>query len=175
MYKISEIEKTYPNWYDKNHSLSKEDQQWIWENMALPQEDEQRLRELQTNNVIVNGSVNGGRKFRVNSDEKLTKLQANVELNGTNSKTPAKEIAFYLETLFGHWEEKPDHWLYIAQHYTPKTIISVRSQMVKAFLRGDVSIKNPGAYFTSVIKHRPTRKNFTKRFSEKKYGDLSKK
>lgn len=161
LYKISEIEKIYPDWYKKDSPLPYDDQKFIWENTPLSPEDEQKLRGTATSeNVNLNGSVNGGRKLIENSEENITKLQANTRLNLTNWRTPAKEIAFYLEALFGRWEKKHNHWLYIAQHYTPKTIRSVRSQMIKSFNRGDISIITPGAYFTSIIKKKGKRKIF---------------
>src|SRR5688572_18798112 len=112
IYNISEIEKLYPNWYNKEHELSYDDQKFIWENTPLSSEDEQRIQRVGTiGNVNLNGSVNGGRKLIENSEANITKLQANTRLNLTSWRTPAKEIAFYLEALFGHWEKKPNHWL----------------------------------------------------------------
>jgi len=112
--------------------------------------------------VIVNGSVNGGRKLQENTNQNLTKSDAIKELNLATSRTPPKEIALYLETLFGQWEEKPDHWLFMAQRYTPKTLRGVRSQMLKAHLRGDITILTPGAYFTHIVKQKIKRKAFRK-------------
>lgn len=160
LYKISDIEKLYPDWYDKEFPLSYDDQKFIWENIPLFEEDEIKLRKVTTSESVLNGSVNGSYKRQENFEQKLSKQQVVERLGDCNYHTPPKKIAFYLETLFGRWDQKPEHWLYIAQHYTPKTINSVRFQMVKAFQGGNVTIKIPGAYFTSIIKHKQKRKVF---------------
>lgn len=158
-YDISEIEKLYPNWYNKESDLSHGDQKWIWENIPLPEEDEVKLKELGTS-VSVTGNVNGTYKRQENFKQNLNKHQAIEKLKGCNYRTPPKEIAFYLESLFGIWEEKPKHWLFIAQLHTPKTINSVIRQMIKQHQRGDKTFETPGAYFTSIIKNKPKRKTF---------------
>ena len=156
----ADIQKNYPNWYQKDNPLSYDDQKFIWENVPLPEDDEQRPRELRVNGNVLNGSVNGGWKLNTNDEQNLSKSQVIARLKSSGYRTSPKKIAFYLETLFGRWEEKPEHWLYIAQHFTPKTINSVLVQMIKACRRGDITIRNPGAFFTSVIKHKRKRKIF---------------
>ena len=154
-----ELERKYPDWYKTDSDLSYDEQRWIWENIQLPFDEDQRLRgtqQIENTNVI--GSVNGGHKLQGNLEETLTKLQANVELKQSNYRTPPKKIAYYLEILFGQWEEKPEHWLYIARRYTPKTINAVIYQINKRIDRGEVSPINNGAYFTSVIKHKQIKK-----------------
>ena len=173
MYDISEIEKLYPNWYDKKSDLSFDDQKWIWENIPLPEDDERKLRRPGTNdNVSLSGSVNGSYKRQNNSGQKLGKRQAIAKLRGCNYRTSPKEIAFYLDATFGRWEKKPNHWLYIAQRYTPKTINSVIAQMIKEYQRGDKTFRSLGAYFTSVIKYRPSRKTFRSTNAIRKQHDL---
>lgn len=110
--------------------------------------------------VSVNENVPGSYKQEDNSEQNLNKHQAIAKLKRLSYRTPATEIYLYLNIIFGRWEEKPEHWLYIAQHYTPKTINSVIAQIIKQHQRKDISIKNPGAYFSSVIKYRPKRKIF---------------
>lgn len=111
-------------------------------------------------NVCANGDVPGSYKQQENSKQKLTKHQAILKLKQFNYKTPAIEIESCLNIIFEYWEVKPDYWLFIAQHYTPKTINSIIAQMTKQHQRRDISIKNPGAYFSSIIKHRPKRRIF---------------
>lgn len=111
-------------------------------------------------NFSVSGDVLGSPRLKENSEQNLNKKQAIVKLKHLNYKTPPTEIELYLNIIFGPWKEKPEHWLYIAQHYTPKTINSVISQMIKQHQRRDVSIKTPGAYFSSVIKYHSKRKIF---------------
>jgi len=109
------------------------------------------------NNVYLNGGVNGSYKQQGNIKKKLTKNEAISALRKCNYRTPPKDLATYLEAIFGLWEEKPQHWLYIAQRYTPKSINSVISQMVKTHDRGAVPLKTPGAYFTKILTryHKP--------------------
>lgn len=116
------------------------------------------------------GSVNGTCKLEDNYEQKLTRIGAISRLKTCGYKSSFTEIANYLETIFGIWEEQPNHWQYIAQYYTPKSINSVINQMVKMHERGALPLKSPGAYFTYVITtfHKP-RKEFRKRnwkFSE---------
>ena len=160
MYKISDIQQLFPDWYKKDSELSYDDQKWLWENVKLPEEDEQKLVTLNNKIVVVNGSVSGTYKRQEDLEQKLSKHQAITKLESCGYETPSNDIASYLEILFGIWELKPKHWLYIAQRYTPKTINSVIAQMIKAHQRGDKTFQTPGAYFTSVIKFRPKRKSF---------------
>lgn len=110
--------------------------------------------------VIVNGSVIGSWKLPGNEEETSRKNEANIKLRACNFKTPPIEIAEYLESLFGNWKSKPGHWLYVAQRYTPKSIISVVNEMVKQTIRGETSFQVPGAYFTKLIKFHSLRKAF---------------
>lgn len=161
LYKISGIEKNYSNWYAPNHDLSYDDQKWIWENVPLPEEDERKLRESRTNeSVSLNGSVNGGYKSELNLKSNLSKVNALFLLNKCSWKTPPKKVATYLTIIFSKWPSRDGHWLYIAQHYTPKTINSRIAQIVKQHQKGEVNIQNSAAYFTKIIKYRPMRKKF---------------
>lgn len=109
--------------------------------------------------VSVNGSVNGIGKRQGNSEETLRKLEAIKELTTCNYRTKPKIIASLLSTVFFASESKDSHWLWIAQHYTPKSINSVIHQMTKVHVDGWVTIKNPAGYFTDVLKrYHSTRK-----------------
>lgn len=163
LHSIPEIEKNYPNWYLPDSELSKDDQQWIWENLPLHQEDKQQNYIVTESNVIVNRSVNGGGKLTGNFNKTPIKILAIESLKHCNYKTPSKKIADILNSIFGIWEEKPNHWLYVAQTYTPKTINSVIYQIFKASDRGDITFVNAGAYFTSIIKHKHKRKTFRRK------------
>ena len=163
MYLITDIEKIYPNWYRPDHELSRHEQQWIWENLPLPDEDEQRLKQIsnaKNENVIVSGSVNSTCKPKENYEKNLTKNEAIVNLQRSKAdKTSIKDIACWLKHLFGIWQEKPSHWIFIAEHYTPKSINSVINEMQKRKERGSMPLDKPGAYFTSVLRqYHPQRK-----------------
>lgn len=172
VYNIADIQQIYPDWYKKDTDLSYGDQKFIWENTLLPEEDETKLRKLTINDSVgLNGIVNGSYKQQDNSEQNLSKHQAITRLRNCSHRTPSKEIAFYLEIIFGIWEKKPLHWPYIAQYYTPKTINSVVNQMIKAHQRGAVPLKVPGSYFTSIIKHKQPRKAFRATNGTYKQGD----
>lgn len=160
VYKITDIEKLYPNWYNPNHALPFDDQQFIWENTPLPEEDNQRLKELGTNG---NGndyeSVYSGSKYGANEDKNQVKKQAVKALKECDSKTAPKIIAEHLENLFGIWEERPEHWLILARKYTPKAINSVILEIIKAGKRGAIDLSTPGQLFTYLLTtyHKPRR------------------
>lgn len=158
---VRRITEVYQAGYDLNNpSFDVYDQLLACEAISEREREHQGERNGTNDNVLVSGDVLGSSKLKVSSDQNLTKHQAIARLKGFNYKTPALEIEFCLNVIFGRWEEKPDHWLCIAQHYTPKTINSIISQMIKQHQRKDVSIKTPGAYFTSVIKYRHKRAIF---------------
>lgn len=170
LYKISDIEKIYPNWYNPDHEFSYDDQKFIWENTPLSPEDEQRLNTVlaQHNDKtkvnedvsVLNGGVNGGHKQQTNEKLKISKHDAIDKLKTFNFKTPPREIAFYLEVLFGDFKSKEGHWLYIAQKYNPRVINRVINQIIKQHLTGETSkIINPAAYFTFIIKKRKRRRS----------------
>ena len=107
----------------------------------------------------VNGSVNGIGKRRENSEETQRKLRAISELTICTYRTRPKIIASLLQTVFSSCVTQDGHWLYIAQHYTPKSISSVLHQMTKAHTEGWVTIKSPAGYFTDTLKrYHPYRK-----------------
>ena len=111
------------------------------------------------NSVSLYENVYSGSKYDTNVDEKLIKKEAVEALKKCTSKTSAKEVAGCLEDLFGLWHVKKDHWLVLARRYTPKTINSVISEILKAGRRGDVDLKTPGKLFTYLLTsfHKPRR------------------
>lgn len=157
LYRIFEIEKIFPNWYSSDFPMTYDDQKWIWEHTELNPEPQ-----VSTNkkSVIESESVIGGYKLRENLEKTSDKNTAYALLRGCTYKTAPKVIATYLKTIFGDWSPKPSHWLFIAQRYTPKSINSVVSEMVKHANRGDNTFQTPGAYFTKLIKFHHLRKAF---------------
>jgi hypothetical protein len=155
---IRKIEEIYHAGYELNNpNLSVFDQLLVCEAIDEAEREYGERYNNSNNNVSVSGDVLGSPKLKENSDQNLTKIQAIARLKQLNHKTPALEIEICLNIIFGQWKEKPEHWLFIAQHYTPKTINSIIAQMIKRHQRKDASIKTPGAYFSSVIKHRHKR------------------
>lgn len=160
-YKITNIEKLYPDWYSEESNLSYDDQKWLWQHIPLPKEDEARLNEIKSHKIVfVNGIVNGGYKRRKNLHKYYSKPKLILKLKCCDYLTPPIVIASYLEQLFIGCNTYDGHFLHLAQHYTPKTINSIIAEISKAEMRGDITIKNPAAYFTSIIKKRKMRKKF---------------
>lgn len=132
-----------PKWYSEEFErmgLSFDDQRWIQENVKAEEDND--------SNVI---SVSGSSKHSSKAENSFVKPQLFSKLLDCNYRTPPKEIAKLLEEIFSDWKSKDGHWLYISQSYTPKSIRSVLNQMKKREDRGDLSIENPPALFTSVI------------------------
>ncbi len=103
-------------------------------------------------NGSVNGSVNDIGKRQENTEETHIKLQAITELTTCTYRTSPKKIASLLQVIFSSSITQDGHWLWIGQHYTPKSINSAIHQMMKAHEDGWVTLKNPAAYFTDVLK-----------------------
>ena len=158
-YMISEIERLYPDWYNKDSALPRHDQQWIWENLPLPKEDQDKLRNTTSGvSVSLNGSVNGTYRFRVDSELFPNKNGVISQLKACRSKDSPRDVSLLLEELFSDWQSKEGHWLYVAQQWTPRSINWVLVELLKQHIRGETTIKNPPAYFTLLIKSRRPRK-----------------
>lgn len=170
---IRRITELYHADYDlDNPTFDIYDQLLACEAIAESQKEYEEKNNRTNENVSVSGDVLGIYKLKENSEQNLNKKQAIVKLKHSNYKTPPTEIELYLNIIFGSWKEKPEHWLFIAQHYTPKTINSIIAQMIKQHQRRDVSIKTPGAYFSYVIKHRPKRIIFRRTNGSHKQNNL---
>ncbi len=156
--------------YDPESALPLEDQLMICESLVQstpvdPNDEDGKIilklkEEENKRNGSVNGSVNGIGKRQENVDETNKKKQAIIELTTFNYRTSPKKIALQLQIVFSMYPSKEGHWLYIAQHYTPKSINCVIHQMTKTHVEGWQTIKNPSSYFTDVLKqYHPMRKH----------------
>lgn len=143
-----------PEWFCESSNLSLEDQEWIWNN--IPKETNDNV------NVSGNGNDNGACKTGPKLLSFLDKKIVIDQLKDCNIKTPPKETARLLETLFQDCPSKIGHWLYIAQRWPPRTVNSVIGRMIKEQESGEQSIQNPAAYFTYLIKFRKKRKKYAK-------------
>lgn len=163
-YSIAEIEKLFPNWYDPGHTLSYDEQKWIWENTPLPEEDTNKLRNKQNStsgNVYAyeDVGVNGTCKFRVIPWLNQTKNNLVLILKHSKSKNVTYiEIASYLDGIFEDWPPNfKNYWLFIAQTYTLRVINWVLADTIKAWKRGAIR-KTPAHYFSDRIGFRKKRK-----------------
>lgn len=117
-------------------------------------------------------SVNGIWKLHENTKENFLKNRAIALLRNYNYRTNYNKIATCLIDIFGISEKHPEHWHYVACHYTPKSINSVLNYMFKSRQNGATPLKTPGAYFTSTLInfHKPRmsyRKGAHKKYKEK--------
>ena len=152
---IETVEKLYPDWFDASSELSYDDQKYIWENLPLPQDiDENKNSNTNTN---VNSNDNGGCKQQTNEEKSKSKQQIIDDLKKCHHRTPPIELAGMLEVLFSKSKSQEGHWLWIAQHYNPRAINWVISEMLNSHRLGRQVISNPGAYFTFLIKKRKMR------------------
>lgn len=105
--------------------------------------------------------VNGNDTYKSSVNFELTKSKQNViaELRTFNYRTPPIKIAQLLETLFADCNSKDGHWLYIAQNWNPRAINRVIKRMIELHNSGRITIHNPAAYFTSLIKFRQKRRS----------------
>lgn len=160
--------------YDPDSSLDIWDQLFICETLIHstpvdPTDEDVRTilrlrKEENERNVSVNGSVNDIGKRQGNVEETLRKKQAIAELTTYTYRTNPKKIESLLKTVFASEITKEGHWLYIAQHYNPKSINSVIRRMTKAHVEGWVTIKSPASYFTRILKeYHHIRKNREKK------------
>jgi len=149
--------------YDPESNLSLQDQLLICESVAESTQvsyDSFKEQDKLSENVSVNGNVNGSYKHDVNSTLTQSKHQVITKLRACTYRTSPKEVASLLEQLFNNPDTQKDHWLYVAQHWPPRRINYVLASMTKQHQRGVSKIQNPSSYFTFLIKRRQKRKIF---------------
>jgi hypothetical protein len=122
------------------------------------------IREYKTQqantNANGNGMINDTCKQTVCFELTESKQKAITMLELCDYKTPPILLSQYLEEIFKEWESIPGHWLYVAQKYNPRAICRTLNQMIKIQQNGQVTIKNPSAYFTSsIMKFRKQRRS----------------
>lgn len=123
-------------------------------------EEEYQKKQKGNENVGVSGSVNDTCEPEVKSEPNWYKSELIHQLKRCTSDIPLNEIAKLLEEIFKSWpSNKEEHWLWVAQTYTARTIIWVMSATIKKYLQGGIR-KTPPAYFTYLLKFRKQRKEF---------------
>lgn len=152
---IRQIQDVYKSQYDPASFLSAVDQLLICETLATSTLVIERFIEK---NTSVNGGVNDSSKRQINAELFSDKQQAIAQLRVCTYRTPPREVASLLETLFADYTSYPDHWLYVAQHWPPRRINGVISRLVRLQRTGSKTIANPAAYFTFLIKKRVRRR-----------------
>lgn len=147
--------------YDPDCDLPLEDQLLACETVAEsnPVDEEHYKAEDTTNkNGSVNGTSNGTCKRIVAFELTQSKQKAIDELTRCTYKTHPVEIAELLGTFFEEWESKQGHWLYVAQHRTPRIIVRTLRELTKLLTSGRATTDCPPRYFTYLLKFRAARK-----------------
>lgn len=108
--------------------------------------------------VLVNGNGNDGCKQRVNFELTPTKLEAISKLKSFDFRTQPPEIASQLEVLFMECDTKTGWWLTVSQRWNPRAINRVIARIIKLHSSGQITLKNPAAYFTHLIQFRKKRR-----------------
>lgn len=128
---------------------------------SLAETEAEELEKYGRTNEDANVKWNGNGTYKQNANFELTESKLNVitELKTLTYITPPIKIASLLQTLFAEYNSRDGHWLYIAQHWNPRTINRVINYIVKVYENGTRSIQNPAKYFTYLIKRRKERRS----------------
>lgn len=110
-------------------------------------------------NVVAYENGNGSYKQEVNFELTASKLEAITKLQEYGYRTPPPIIASILTVIFEGCDTKSGWWLTVAQEWNPRAITRTLNQLIKLQSGGWKSIRNPAAYFTSLIKHRSKRRS----------------
>lgn len=151
--------------YDPESGLSLEDQLLACECLAsasLIEEQQIKKDEIQTSDSLLNGNGNGACCYAINTLSSENYLEAIRELKRQTYKTAPLEIARILQNLYGI-PDIPERWLIVGQLHTPRQIIWTLLEIHKKVSRGEIILKTPGAYFTTLIGFRAKRAFFRKR------------
>ncbi|OGH14570.1 MAG: hypothetical protein A3H50_01430 [Candidatus Levybacteria bacterium RIFCSPLOWO2_02_FULL_37_10] len=159
---ISRITEIYHAGYDLNSEFDVWDQLLACESLAGTEAKEQESYGKTKEDVSVKWSVNDIYKQNTNFELTESKQKAIVELETFTYETPPIKIAQLLEILFAEYNSKNWWWLVVAQQWNPRAINRVIKRMIKLHTSGVVTIQNPAAYFTYLIKLRKKRRSVYK-------------
>ncbi|MCX6793720.1 MAG: hypothetical protein NTY06_01300 [Candidatus Gottesmanbacteria bacterium] len=160
---IQQIQEIYHQQYAPDSFFDALDQLLICETLAksspvLPIHNQDGEENEATNNTSVSGSVNDSCKPKINAALFENKQSVIAQLKICTYRTSPIEIAELLRILFVEYPSHSGHWLYIAQHWSPRRINGVINRLVGFQRSGSKTIVNPPAYFTFLIKKRARRK-----------------
>lgn len=113
-------------------------------------------------NDDVYGNDNGGCRQQVKFELTTTKLEAISKLKTLTYRTPPPKISALLETIFQGYDTTQGWWLTAAQWWNPRAINRTLDEFVRLHLNGWITLNNPPAYFTSLLKHRKKRRGLLK-------------
>ena len=150
------IERKYHQKYSAESPLSAQDQLKICESLDQDADQEDGVVEEFEND-------DGGSKLSLNRNENITKLDAIQSLKQMNYMTKPKVIAAALEKIFTDPNTQSGYLLYVAQHYSVRTLNAIINQMLKSHTETWITIKNPSAYFSHSLKFYKKRKIFRRK------------
>lgn len=148
--------------YNPSSMLSIDDQLFICESLTkdeITPTFQERNKDNPKENVSVKWNDNDTYKRDAITTFTDTKRDIIEKLKTFTYTTPPVEIAQALQTLFADHPSKDGHWLYVAQHWNPRTINRVIERIIIFHTSGRKTIQNSAAYFTHLIKFRKKRRS----------------
>lgn len=160
---IRQIEQVYHASYNPNMvDFDAYEQLLVCESLAETEAKE--LKKYGGKNEDDNVKWNGNDTYKQNANFELNESKEKVitELRKLTYTTPPIKIAQLLETLFAEYNSKNWWWLVVAQQWNPRAINRVIKRIIELHSSGRITIQNPAAYFTHLIKFRQKRRSVYK-------------
>lgn len=168
---VREIEN-YGASYDPGSGLTLEDQllacEAVAESTPIIERNETKNNQL-TDKLVFNGNGvgNGACYSGVNLELIENCRQAIEQLKNYSSLSAPVEIAATLERQLGK-SNNAYYWLNIAQRFNPRQIRWMLKDVIRQYVRGEITIKNFYGYFYSLQTNRKPKVSVRKREREKK-------
>ena len=156
---VNKIKNKHNEQYCPNAKFDAWDQLLVLETVSNSTPVNENYDKETNENANASGMINVTCKHNVNFELTQSKQEVITKLKECDHLTLRIEIAVLLKEFFKEWKSKPGHWLYIAQHWSPNPINRTINQMVKDHTSGKITVKNPAAYFTKLIRFRKKRKS----------------
>lgn len=156
---VHRINDIYQAEYDSSRpNFDAWDQLLACESIAESTPIKYQYNEDANENPSVSGMLNDSSSPKVIFELTQDKQKVITELTHCNYRTPPTQIATLLEKFFKEWHSNQGHWLYVAQQWTPRAINRTIHRLTKLHIEGRITIRNPAAYFTKLIKFRKLRR-----------------
>lgn len=88
-----------------------------------------------------------------------TKHDAIAQLKLCNYRTNPAKTSALLEDIFSDYRSDEGYWFSVAQRWPPRRINQVMNYLIKLESPDHVTVRNPAAYFTFLIRRRVERKS----------------
>lgn len=155
--RISQLDGTY----DPDSSLSIWDQLSACESLheSTPIKEHTTLEEKKTDEDGNGMRCNGSYKRSANTLLSQTKHDAIAQLKLCNYRTNPAKTSALLEDIFSDYRSDEGYWFSVAQRWPPRRINQVMNYLIKLESPDHVTVRNPAAYFTFLIRRRVERKS----------------